>query len=373
MPTSLNVVHATKLVTGKSSVGAHCRPFYLPREISCVVFIVIYIPPSGDANRATEAIASVALDMQQTKPEAAIVISVDFDRASLHDALLTYVQYVNFNTRGRSCLDLLYSNIKDAYKTTTLPPIGRSDHTMIPCLPTYIRKLERQKPMIKTIRQWTEDTAEQLGGCFACTDWNIFEDTTTNINEYTNVITDYIKFCEETIIPTKEIKIYPSSRPWVTNDHAVRKRRRLWMSGHHEECTEAQKEMNTIIAQCKDNHKKKIEETFRSSKPKKTWSGLNTITGYKKKLMTRTSISNDEGWANELNVFYSRFEKDKDLVFDQPAIAPIRFEEEDVRRVFMGIQQDKAQGTDGLSPRLLKTCAQDLAPVFTENFIQYMS
>jgi hypothetical protein len=40
--------------------------------------------------------------------------------------------------------------------------------------------------------------------------------------------------------------------------------------------------------------------------------------------MTHTSISNDEGWANELNVFYTRFEKeDEDLVFDQPAIAPI--------------------------------------------------
>jgi hypothetical protein len=198
---------------------------------------VIYIPPSGDANRATEAIASVALDIQQTKPEAAIVITGDFNGASLHDALPTYVQYVNFNTRGRSCLDLLYSNIKDAYKTTSLPPIGRSDHTMIYCLPTYIRKLERQKAMIKTIRQSTEVAAEQLGGCFACTDWNIFDVTTTNINEYTNVITDYIKFCEETIIPTKEIKIYPNNRPWVTNDliHAVRKRRRLWMSGHHEE------------------------------------------------------------------------------------------------------------------------------------------
>ncbi|ELU14436.1 hypothetical protein CAPTEDRAFT_192370 [Capitella teleta] len=256
------VIKHTSCTADVEILCVQCRPFYLPREISCVVFIVIYIPPSGDANRATEAIASVALDIQQTKPEAAIVITGDFNRASLHDALPTYVQY-----------------------TTSLPPIGRSDHTMIYCLPTYIRKLERQKAMIKTIRQWTEDAAEQLGGCFACTDWNIFDVTTTNINEYTKVITDYIKFCEETIIPTKEIKIYPNNRPWVTNDliHAVRKRRRLWMSGHHEECKEAQKELNTTIAQCKDNYKKNIEESFRSGNPKKTWSGLNTITEYKKK------------------------------------------------------------------------------------------
>jgi hypothetical protein len=151
--------------------------------------------------------------------------------------------------------------------------------------------------MIKTIRQWTEDAAEQLGGCFACTDWNIFDVTTTNINEYTKVITDYIKFCEETIIPTKEIKIYPNNRPWITNDliHAVRKRRRLWMSGHHEECKEAQKELNTTIAQCKDNYKKNIEESFRSGNPKKTWSGLNTITGYKKKKKRK---KNDDSYIN---------------------------------------------------------------------------
>ncbi|ELT96750.1 hypothetical protein CAPTEDRAFT_192057 [Capitella teleta] len=52
---------------------------------------------------------------------------------------------------------------------------------------------------------------------------------------------------------------------------------------HHEECKEARKEVNAIITQCKDSYKNKIEESFRSGNPKKTWSGLNTITGYKKK------------------------------------------------------------------------------------------
>jgi ribosome assembly protein 1 len=98
------VIKHTSCTADVEILCVQCRPFYLPREISCVVFIVIYIPPSGDANRATEAIASVALDIQQTKPEAAIVITGDFNRASLHDALPTYVQYVNFSTRGRSCL-----------------------------------------------------------------------------------------------------------------------------------------------------------------------------------------------------------------------------------------------------------------------------
>jgi ribosome assembly protein 1 len=119
-----------------------CRPTYLPREICCVALIVVYIPPSGDANRAKEEIAAVALKRQREKPDATIIITGDFNGATLKDSLPSYVQYVDFNTRGNNSLDLFYCNIKKAYKAVSLPPIAQSDHCMVQMLPTYIRKLE---------------------------------------------------------------------------------------------------------------------------------------------------------------------------------------------------------------------------------------
>ncbi|ROL44827.1 hypothetical protein DPX16_2177 [Anabarilius grahami] len=56
--------------------------------------------------------------------------------------------------------------------------------------------------------QWSEDAIARLQG-FACTDWEVFEG---ELDEQTEVITDYIKFCMDTLIPVKNIRTYPNSK-----------------------------------------------------------------------------------------------------------------------------------------------------------------
>lgn len=38
-----------------------------------------------------------------------------------------------------------------------------------------------------------------------------------DLNDRVSVITDYIKFCIGTTIPSKSIKIYPNSKLWITS------------------------------------------------------------------------------------------------------------------------------------------------------------
>ncbi|ELU16296.1 hypothetical protein CAPTEDRAFT_213055 [Capitella teleta] len=76
----------------KSSAVKSCGLDPLPTDLllKCLdplLPLLLAIVNRGDANRAKEAIASAALDIQLTKPEAAIVITGDFNGASLHDAL----------------------------------------------------------------------------------------------------------------------------------------------------------------------------------------------------------------------------------------------------------------------------------------------
>ena len=54
-----------------------------------------------------------------------------------------------------------------------------------------------------------------LQGCFDCTDWGVFFDTCDNVHDATEVVSDYISFCEDAIIPTKTIKIFPNNKPWI--------------------------------------------------------------------------------------------------------------------------------------------------------------
>ena len=63
----------------------------------------------------------------------------------------------------------------------------------------------------------TNNNTEALRACFECTDWNIFSKSMI-IDMAAEVITDYIKFCEDMIVSGKEIKTFPNSKSWVNKD-----------------------------------------------------------------------------------------------------------------------------------------------------------
>ncbi|ELT92939.1 hypothetical protein CAPTEDRAFT_215790 [Capitella teleta] len=169
-----------------------------------------------------------------------------------------------------------------------MPPIGRSDHIMVHLLPTYVRKLKAQKHITKTIQVWSKESVEELNVCFACNDWGIFKDSCSDLNELTDIITEYIKFDEDNTLPKKT----------------------LWRSGDHQEARKAQKELDKAIANRKEEYKQKIEQHFKNNNSRSTWEGFKMITGYKKKTSTHNEWSNDAEWAEQLNTFYCRFEKE---------------------------------------------------------------
>ena len=57
--------------------------------------------------------------------------------------------------------------------------------------------------MLKTVNVWSVDNVETLKDCFMCTDWEVFTQDNPDINTATDSVTDYIKFCTETVIPKK--------------------------------------------------------------------------------------------------------------------------------------------------------------------------
>ena len=68
----------------------------------------------------------------------------------------------------------------------------------------------------KTVKIWTPENIDQLKGCFECSDLNVMIDSSTNVDQATDVIisyidqaTDviisYIRFCEDIIVSKKTI------------------------------------------------------------------------------------------------------------------------------------------------------------------------
>lgn len=113
-------------------------------------------------------------------------------------------------------------------------------------------------------------------------------------------------------------------------------------------------------------YKKKIEKQFGSNKSKAAWDGLKTITGYTAG-KPNFHEGNVEKLVNDLNVFYARFDKE-DSIGPSPdcvgELAKVELSADEVRNVFKQLNERKAAGPDGLSPKLLKTCYMELSDIF---------
>ncbi|ELU08621.1 hypothetical protein CAPTEDRAFT_191138 [Capitella teleta] len=70
------------------------------REISCVTLIFVYIPPEGDKEQAANAVSAVVAEIEEAKPDATVIITGDFNNATLSTSLPLYTQYINILTCG---------------------------------------------------------------------------------------------------------------------------------------------------------------------------------------------------------------------------------------------------------------------------------
>ena len=111
-------------------------------------------------------------------------------------------------------IDFLYANVKEAYRVTTLPPLGKSDHNLLCIQPQYTSLVQRQAVSTRSIRRWTPQAEEALRDCYDTTDWDVLLGAHgEDIEEMTHCLTDYINFCADVVAPTKTVRCYPNTYP----------------------------------------------------------------------------------------------------------------------------------------------------------------
>lgn len=370
------------------------RPYYLPREYTQVIAVTVYIPPSADAAAACELIHSEVSRLQTSHPQSLILISGDFNHSSLSTTLPTFYQYVDCCTRDNKILDLMYANTKDAYSSSPLPPLGRSDHNLVRLQPIYIPMVKRHPPTSKYVKKWSEEATEALQDCFETTDWDVLcgphgED----IDSMTHTITDYINFCVENTVPTRKVRCFSNSKPWVTPElkALLKEKRRAFGSGDKEELRRVQRELKKKIREGKASYRAKMENLLQQNNARGVWRGLKTISGHGSG-HEGGAAAGDQEWANELNLFFNRFDRPAPTPPpshqstdqpDQPALSShhlsslphsstttpdLSITADQVRSELKKIKARKATGPDGISSRLLKDCADQLCQVLQHIF-----
>ncbi len=194
----------------------NCKPFYSLREFCSFILVSVYIPPQAHVSSALQKLADQITDKEQSHPDSVLIILGDFNKANLSRELPKYRQHVTCPTRDSNILDHCYTAIKDAYHSVPRAALGLSDHCLVHLIPTYRQKLKSAKPVLRTVKRWTNETEWVLQACFHLTDWSVFEAAANDLDELTETATSYISFCEDVCIPTRTHLTYNNDKPWFT-------------------------------------------------------------------------------------------------------------------------------------------------------------
>ncbi len=140
---------------------------------------------------------------QNKNTRTVLITLVDFNKANLSRELLKYRQHITCPTRDSNILDQCYTAIKDAYHSVPRADLGLSDHCLVLLILTYRQKFKSAKPVLRTVKRWTNEAEQDLKACFDLTDWSVFEAASNDLDELTETVTSYISFCEDMCIPTR--------------------------------------------------------------------------------------------------------------------------------------------------------------------------
>ncbi len=340
-----------------------CRPFWLPREFTAIIITAVYIPPQANTDQALRELYGNISEQETAHPDAAFIITGDFNKANFRTIAPKYFQHITINTRGDRILNHCYTSFWDAYKYLPRPPFGKSDHSSVLLLPAYRQKLKRETPTLRTIQCWSDQSDATLQDCFDHVDWDMFRAASDDdIEAYSDSVTCFIRKCIDDVVPTKTIGIYPNQKPWVNSDvrSALSARTSTFKSVNTDDRKQASYDLRRSIKAAKRQYKNKDEEHFNNNNPRSMWQGINNITGFKGNKPATVNIA--ASLPDELNTFYARFEADNTAHTESAhttaaeEVSPLSLSVADVTRSFKRVNIRKAVGPDGIPGRVLKAC-----------------
>ncbi len=169
----------------------------------------------------------------------------------------------------------------------------------------------------------------------------------------------------------KHIQIFPNQKPWMTRKvRCLLKKRTAFRSGDKAQYSTARADLRRGIKEAKDDYRRKIEVYLEQDNSRSMWRGIQHITKYK--LGTNSEANGDASQCEQLNCFFARFETNRPVLSSSsppdPGSHVLTLQEHDVRHVLRNINPRKATGPDGVPGKVLQTCADQLAGVFTRIF-----
>ncbi len=181
---------------------------------------------------------------------------------------------------------------------------------------------------------------------------------------------------------TVTIRTFSNQKPWVdrTIHDAVNHRTAAYkaglLSGNMSKYKASCYALRRPVRAAKLRYRERIESHFQLNNSRRMWQGLRTI--FSSGNNSSTEVRADPLLAEELNTFFGRFECNGGSVTLPISVSGssrqssdghvITVSEDDVRRELRRVNVRKSAGPDGITGRVLRSCADQLAGLFTSIF-----
>ncbi|MBN3324503.1 SYT4 protein, partial [Atractosteus spatula] len=169
------------------------------------------------------------------------------------------------------------------------------------------------------VRRWSLEAMEDLRGALEATDWDVLcEPHGDDIDSMVDCVTDYINFCVDNTIPTKDVHCFSNNKPWITSDlkALLNDKKRAFRRGDKEEVKRVQRELKQKLRESKDAYRRRVEDKLQRNRVRDVWSSMREITGFKQ---AGGATEGNLEMANELNQFFNR---QAVTIIDEPVSLP---------------------------------------------------
>ncbi len=229
--------------------------------------------------------------------------------------------------------------------------------------------------------RWSSHSEAMLQAALDDIDWDMFRASSSDVSEFTDVALSFVNTLTEQATETVTIRTFSNQKPWVdiTIRDAVNHRTAAYndgiLSGNMSEYKASCYALRQAVRAAKLRYRARIESHFQLNDSRRMWQGLKTICSSGNN--SSAEVRADPLLAEELNTFYGRFECNGGATLP---ISPsgssrqssdeyaITLSEDEVRRELKRVNVRKAAGPDGITGRVLRSCADQLAGLFTSMF-----
>ncbi len=261
---------------------------------------------------------------------------------------------------------------------------GKSDHAAIFLTPEYKQRLSQEPPVKRVVTCWSSHSEAMLQAALDDVDWEMFRVSSSDVSEFTDVALSFVNTLTEQATETITVRTFPNQKPWVdrTIRDVVNKRTAAYngglLSGNMSEYKALCYFLRRAVRAAKLRYRERIESHFQLNDSRRMWQGLRTICACAFGNKSSTEVRVDPLLADELNIFCGRFEcNGGSATLPISALGSSRHSsdnhvitvsEDEVRRALKRVKVRKAAGPDGITGRVLRSCADQLAGLFTSIF-----